>query len=281
MRISVARKIVQLVSTATSLIGAIGIPMTHIIFPSIHCYACPWSSWVCPVGILQNFILYRVFPTYFLGSLMIYGITLGRAWCGWVCPFGFLQDIVTIVRDKVKQGKDKAADREDGAYKESGRDKRNRFSKFSKLVYSKFIFLIFTVVTAWWFVDTVFCKICPVATLEASIPYFLFSQTRLTTGFLIHLTSLAITILGFIYISRFFCRYVCPYGALISLFNKATILKLKIDKEKCRGCLVCEENCPTGVKITGRASEINSHSCIRCLKCVELCPTKALRVKLA
>ena len=75
---------------------------------------------------------------------------------------------------------------------------------------------------------------------------------------------------------RFWCRYLCPLGAIFGLFNRVSILKVKLDTMKCTNCKVCLSNCPVNIK---KVDDIGKSSdCIQCAKCISECPTEALQV---
>ncbi|WP_423792478.1 4Fe-4S binding protein [Methanocaldococcus indicus] len=78
------------------------------------------------------------------------------------------------------------------------------------------------------------------------------------------------------YIPRFFCRYICPVGALLSLFSKISVVKLRIDFDRCVKCRLCEFKCPMQIKLT---ENINQMECIRCFECYSVCRKKAIKFK--
>jgi len=90
-------------------------------------------------------------------------------------------------------------------------------------------------------------------------------------------------ILGFaLLISLFFeeelwHKYLCPYGALLSLSNKANNQNLVIDKNLCKSCGLCAESCPNNIiSITKEKQTISSSECLYCFKCQEICEFKAI-----
>jgi len=74
---------------------------------------------------------------------------------------------------------------------------------------------------------------------------------------------------------RFWCRYLCPTGALLSLFSRFNLLKLKIDPEKCINCHLCSIQCETNAR-PYPADEWRSSECVYCNTCAAICPTAAI-----
>lgn len=246
------RKIIQIISLILAFGGFLGIAVMHLIYPFIHCYACPLSIAGCPIGLLQRFVTLGQVPWYPLGAVTIYGLTLGRAFCGWVCPFGLLQDIVGKI---------------------TGKKMNINKNIHNKAKYFKFFLLIAIVFLAWLAADVLFCKVCPVGTTEAAIPYNI--QNRLgVTFFTLGKLGILIALLVFVFlITRFWCRYLCPFGAWLGGFSKASFLQMNVNLEKCNQCGTCEEVCPMAIKST----EIEeSMECIKCGKCIDECENDAI-----
>ena len=155
-------------------------------------------------------------------------------------------------------------------------DQALRFLKYAVLL---FFVLLLPVLAANQFGvgDPWFCKyICPAGTLEGGIPLLLMNEgLRKAAGVLFSWKTgvLVSVILGSLFISRFFCRYLCPLGAFYSLFNRFALYRMNFDKEKCIGCGKCEAVCPMAVDVT---KNINCGECIRCGKCRAACPNNAI-----
>ena len=248
MKIAKPRRVGQFLGLLFGFFGVTGIGMTHIIFPGLHCYACPWSITICPIGLAQNLIIFGTVPYFWIGMIVVYGLAAGRGFCGWFCPFGTLNDLLSFRKVKMLEA----------------------------VSYSKFIVLGATFIAAWVFADTIFCKLCPVASIEASIPYLLMGVSTVNSPFLVHMGTLAITLVGMILISRFWCRYLCPMGALLSLFNRVSFLRLKLDKARCSSCAACASDCPMGLD---PHTQYDSHNCIKCGRCVDSCHLNALSME--
>ena len=74
-------------------------------------------------------------------------------------------------------------------------------------------------------------------------------------------------------IKNFWCRFLCPYGALLGITSLLSPLKITRSKETCVDCELCTKACPSDIKVhtTGR---VWSDECTSCLACVEACPVK-------
>jgi len=90
---------------------------------------------------------------------------------------------------------------------------------------------------------------------------------------------LAIIAIGAVFIERFFCRYLCPLGAVFTILSKARILKIKKLRDKCGSCRICTNNCSMGIKLY-QMDKVSSGECINCFKCIDVCPRKNTQVNI-
>lgn len=83
--------------------------------------------------------------------------------------------------------------------------------------------------------------------------------------------------------NRFYCRYLCPYGATFGLLNHAGLYDVRLDADKCNDCRRCEQVCDMGIpvweqgKAHGRITGLED--CMGCARCVVSCPTDALEIR--
>jgi polyferredoxin len=233
-----------------------------ICVPSLNCYSCPGAVGACPLGSLQSALGEMKFgklPLYIVGTLIVFGILFGRAICAFLCPFGLIQELLhKIPLPKLRK------------------------SKWTRrLSYSKYVILaIFVVALPLYFIFSdgimvpAFCKyICPAGTLEGGIPLVLLnSRLQGIIGALFNwkIMVLAIIVIASAFIYRFFCRFICPLGAIYSFFNKFAMFGVDVDKEKCVGCGRCVKFCKMDVK------RVNDHECIRCGECRQVCARGAI-----
>ncbi|WP_413464663.1 4Fe-4S binding protein [Clostridium phoceensis] len=242
-------------------------PLKNICFPGLNCYSCPGAVGACPIGSLQAVMGSWKFSVslYVGGFLMLVGALLGRFVCGWLCPFGLVQDLL---------------------YKIPFIRKINRFPGDKVLRYLKYvILLVFVILMPLFVVDIVgqgapaFCKyICPSGTLLGGIPLvFKNPGLQAMVGFLFRwkVAILLVTVFLSILIYRPFCKYICPLGATYALFNRASLYRLRVDKNQCVNCGLCAKTCKMGVD---PVKTPNSAECIRCGDCARACPKNAIHL---
>jgi len=254
VNISRARIATQLVSLLVLNLGLSSVLKTGLICPALYCYGCPLAAFACPIGVLQNYIILGRIPFYVIGTLGIYGVSLGRFFCGWCCPFGSFQELLSRLR------------------------KGKSFNP-KPLWFLKYGILVGVILTAWITLDTFFCKLCPSASLFAAIPSaILYPELPFGFFFYVHLFTLVISIVLFILVSRFWCRYLCPMASILGTFNKVSLLKIERNLEKCDKCGVCLRACPMNIQEVDKISA--SSDCIKCGQCVDACPRDILKIKI-
>lgn len=270
-------------------------------FPAMNCWACPAAAFGCPIGAIGNFLAIGLVPFLAIGLIALAGAFLGRFICGWVCPFGFLQDLMAKIpipgRKKNRRFRFPPA---------------LGYLKYAFLVITVlWIPVAYGTARNDWKSgsDYFFCNICPAGTLEAAIPVRIFGprvaapdpeQVASTedaaagagAGAAEGGVAVAADLLDFLLFSpriwilygflalfilfrRPFCRGMCPIGAVFALLNRASLLRMRVDKETCKSCGVCEKKCPADNHIQKAPS---AQDCIRCFECVDNCSKKAVKI---
>lgn len=182
-------------------------------------------------------------------------ILLGRFFCGWMCAFGAMSDWL---------------------YKLSSKLIKRRFTVPEKadalLKYTKYILLVFLILVVWSFNVTLFGSASPwdafgMLFTIGKLPDISYVLSSLLPG----LIFLILIIAASLFIERFFCRYLCPLGAIFALASKLRITSIAKSRESCGKCRICTKNCPMGIPLYQKDS-IKSGECIECLNCVTVCP---------
>ncbi len=239
--------------------------LKNLCVPGLNCYSCPGAVGSCPIGAMQAVIgswNFR-FAFYAAGFLVFVGALVGRFVCGWLCPFGLVQDLLHKIP----------------FVKKIDSFKGDRLLRRLKYV----ILIVFVILLPMFLVDVLgqglpyFCKyICPAGTLEGGILLVLFNKSmRSALGWLYAWKSvlLIVTVILSVIIYRPFCKYICPLGAVYSVFNPISVFRYRVDKEKCTGCGACAKVCKMQVDPVKNA---NHPECIRCDACKNACPAKAI-----
>lgn len=217
--------------------------------PGLNCWSCPAATFSCPIGALQAGSFYAA------GVILLIGLLLGRAVCGFLCPFGFIQELL----NKIPSPK----------------------FKLPRILTTVKYFLLIVFVLMLPFVTELgkptFCEyICPAGTLEAGLPLLAtHEEFRDVLGnlFTLKVTILLAVIIGCVLVHRFFCRVMCPLGAIYGLLNKYSFYQLKYASNKCVKCGGCRKACPLDLDPT---KDFYSAECVRCGRCKKVCPTRAL-----
>ncbi len=234
----------------------------NICTPGLNCYSCPGATGACPMGALQNALSTsgKRTPYYVIGIILLYSILFGRMICGFFCPFGLVQELLY----KIKTPKLKK-------------------SKVTKVLsYFKYVILVFMVVIVpilYMFKDRgipAFCKyICPAGILEGAVGLLSHVDNaaelvNLGPLFTWKFSLFVVFIFASVFIFRFFCRFFCPLGALYGLFNRFSILGIRLEKDKCISCGRCKNVCKVDI------SHVGDHECVNCGDCLAVCPTNAI-----
>lgn len=268
---SIKRKIVQVVAFGYSNMHLVNFnggkiykgKWKQFCNPGLNCYSCPAANFACPIGALQavNGSMDFNFSFYVVGLLLAFGVVFGRGVCGWLCPFGLLQEFIHKVPSpklKLKKG----------------------FLYIKYVILVIFVILLPIVATNYMGMGKpAFCQfICPAGTLQGGIPLLsTHEELRETIGslFSLKMAVLILTIAGCILVYRFFCRVICPLGAIYGLMNKVSIYHLEVNKHQCVNCGKCKNICKMEVD---PVKQQDSAECIRCKECVAVCPNKAIQI---
>jgi polyferredoxin len=177
--------------------------------------------------------------------VLVASLLLGRVFCGWVCPVGTLQDgLAGLIR--------KIAGREASFPLRLPKwlDRPLRLAK--ALVFG---WILGASVTA---VVPPLAPFCPYRTV-----FELNLASLLSLGVILTFVSLSLLV------ERFWCRYLCPLGALLAPLNYISPFRPRLNAERCVSCGRCDEICPSGINPVTDGTE--HPECVRCYACVDKC----------
>ena len=237
-----------------------------LCMPGFNCYSCPGAVGACPLGSIQNALASTGHRAgwYVLGIILLYGVVLGRTVCGWLCPLGLIQELLhKIPTPKIRKSKVTRA-----------------------LSWLKYVFLaVFaTAIPLWYGLKEDlplpgFCKyICPAGTFEGAVghlanPANASMYSMLGALFTNKWVIMIVIAVLCIFCYRSFCRFICPLGAIYGLFNRFSLVGVKVDANRCNGCGACVRHCGMDVLHVG------DHECIQCGKCMEVCRQGAISIQ--
>lgn len=188
------------------------------------------------------------------------GLLLKRSFCSWVCPIGTLSEWLAGLSARM-----------------CGR--RLGLPRWLDLPLRsvKYLLLGFFLAAIFWrmtggevaaFLDSPYNRVADVKML-----YFFERLSPLAARVLLALAALSLVV------PYFWCRYLCPYGALLSGLSLLSPLKVTRHSPSCIDCGLCAKACPSRLPVD-RLARVRSDECVGCLSCVAACPVpRALRVE--
>ena len=264
--IQLYRKIIQYLFLATVVLIGIkfsifvnqlesGMVPTVTRPPGIEAFL-PISSLISLKYWLVTGILNTIHPAGLIIFLMALAtaVFLKRGFCSWVCPFGLLSEYL---------------------------------NRLHKLIFRRNInvtpWLDYPLRSLKYLLLAFFLWAIVLKMNAAALDYFIYSPYNMVADikmlyFFSDITLFAFCVLAVlvalsILIRNFWCRYLCPYGALLGVLSFLSILKVHRNKATCTNCQKCTRTCPVDINVH-KTTRVISDECHACLQCVTVCPEK-------
>ena len=257
-RMRIASKILRWVTLGSLLVFVLAATSLHALgyaAPSIHAL-CPYGGLesmlsIIAVGTFLKKILIGTFVLF--GATVLLAIVMRRSFCGQVCAFGFLQELFGNLGRKLFKKRPVVPKKLDRV-----------------LRYLKFVVLAVTVAMAWITGELWVTPYDPFNALGHLADF-----NALVTSYLIGFIVLIVTLLGSLVYDRFFCKYLCPVGALYGVIGKVSPYSVRVDHDQCIRCGLCNKACPMNVEVMdAKGGRVTDMECINCNMCVNACPKK-------
>lgn len=257
-RLSLVSRIIRWVTLASLLVFVLAATALHtlgFVGPSIHAL-CPYGGLESMLSLVAvgTFLKKIVIGTFVLfGSTVLLSVAMRRSFCGQICALGALQEFFGKIGQKLFKKRlvvPKKLDR--------------------VLRYLKYVVLAVTVAMAWITGELWITPYDPFNALGHLADF-----NALTTSYLVGFIVLIVSLLGSIVYDRFFCKYLCPAGALYAAIGKASPYMVRVDESACIRCGKCNRACPMNVEIMdAKNGRVTSAECINCNECVHACPVQ-------
>jgi polyferredoxin len=199
-------------------------------------------------------------------------IVLGRVFCGWVCPFGAMHQFLGWLGRRRLRSKLKV--------------EANRYRPAQRIKYYVLAAFLASAALAPLGAGTLWIGLLdPLPLVQRSVGLVLLPLAERSgalalsplprfyegAGLIaaVFATALALNL----WVPRFYCRFVCPLGALLGLLGRYALWRIGRTGEGCTGCLRCERNCEGACHPTGR---IRISECVMCVNCLDDCAHAAV-----
>lgn len=182
--------------------------------------------------------------------VFVSSLFLGPLFCGWICPFGTFQEWISKIGKVILK------------------KKQNRLIPFK---IDKYLRWLRYGVLSWVIYMTAVTGVLIFQDVDPYYSLFQFWTGEVAlSGFIV----LGSVIILSLFVERPFCKYACPYGAVLGVFNLFRIIPLKRNKDTCINCKLCDKVCPMNITIS-TAVNVRDHQCISCYECTSdegVCP---------
>jgi len=208
---------------------------------------------LCPFGGVETLYQYitagsfvkKIHESAFV--LMVIGlltaVLFGPVFCGWVCPLGTIQEWVGSLGRKIF--------------------KKRRYNHFIPAKLDRVLRYLRYGVLAWVLYMTAVTSTLFFENVDPYYAMFNFWSSEVAVGGLI---VLGVTLVSSLVIERPWCKYACPYGAVLGISNLFRVFSIRREASTCKLDGACDITCPMNINVSSN-SIVRDHQCISCLEC--------------
>jgi polyferredoxin len=228
------------------------------------------TSWQRPAGVegwlpiaglmnLRYFVLSRHVPAlhpagmFLLISFLAMSFLLRKAFCSWLCPVGTISEYLWRAGQKL--------------FRRNFQLPRWLDVGLRGLKYLLLGFFVWAVTSMA--VDELAAFMNSPYGVIADVKMLNFFRHMGETGMIV----LGVLVVASLFIQNFWCRYLCPYGALLGITSLVSPARIRRNVETCIDCAKCAKACPSALPVDELVT-IKSAECTGCLECVAVCPAK-------
>lgn len=185
-------------------------------------------------------------------SIILMSIIFGKSFCSWMCPIGFISELIGDFGEKIFKRKLRLPKILDYPLRSV------KYLLLAFLFYAVLFLMTDLAVNA--FLDSPYNHVA-----DLKMYYFFADISRFS------IIVLSVLFIFSIFIRNFWCRYLCPYGALLGIFALISPHKIKREAKSCIDCGLCSKACPSMIRVD-KVKTVFSDECTTCLSCVDACP---------
>jgi len=186
-------------------------------------------------------------------AFVLISLLAKKAFCSWLCPVGTFSEALWKLGRKLFRR---------NFHLPKGLDIPLRSLKYLLLGFFVFVVGTMSVEALQGFMATPYGLIADVKMLD-------FFRGMSESAAIV----VAILVCGSVLVQNFWCRYLCPYGALMGLISLLSPVKIRRDADACIDCAKCAKACPASLPVD-RLVQIRSVECAACMECVAVCPAE-------
>ena len=204
---------------------------------------------------LETSIVNTIHPSglFIFLAISIVSIVLKKSFCSWLCPVGTLSESLWLLGEKI-----------------FGRNIRLPRWLDYPLRSLKYLLLFF-------FVWVILGMDVPALESFINSPYNRMADVKMYLFFInistFTLWAIIALMLFSMVIKNFWCRFLCPYGALLGILSWLSPFKVTRESSSCIDCELCTKACPSNIFVH-KGGRVWNDECTSCMRCVEVCPVK-------